>query len=149
LTGSGGTVYSWAPATGLDNPAVQDPVTTLFHDQSYILTVKNVEGCGEQDTINIKVYKGPEIYLPNAFTPNGDGRNDSFKVIGPGIRKLNYFRIYNRWGQLIFESNSLKTGWDGSFRGSPQPAGVFAFTVSAEDSAGKTFSKSGSFLLIR
>ena len=75
LNASGGTNYEWMPHDFLNNAFIADPVATLTRDQTYVLTVKNDDGCAAKDTINIKVYEHLEIYIPSAFTPNGDGKN--------------------------------------------------------------------------
>jgi hypothetical protein len=77
LKASGGEKYSWSPVTGLSDPFISDPLTTLYSDVTYLLTASTVKGCATTDSIRIKVIKEPKIYVPSAFTPNGDGRNDT------------------------------------------------------------------------
>jgi len=149
LHASGGENYQWLPTTGLNNSNIADPIAVLDRDESYILIITNNDGCEARDTLNIKVYKGPEVYLPNAFTPNGDGHNDVLKLVAPGIRTLNYFRIYNKSGILLFETSDMKKGWDGSFSGRTQPAGAYIWMLSATDINGKKFFKKGVAILIR
>jgi len=149
LHASGGENYQWLPTTGLNNSNIADPIAVLDRDQSYILIITNNDGCEARDSLNIKVYKGPEVYLPNAFTPNGDGHNDVLKLVAPGIRTLNYFRIYNKSGILLFETSDMKKGWDGSFSGRTQPAGAYIWMLSATDINGKKFFKKGVAILIR
>jgi len=90
----------------------------------------------------------PILDVPNAFTPNGDGANDRAVVIGIGITRLT-FRIYNRWGQLVFETNDRKMGWDGRFKGKAQPMDVYAYTLDAEFFDGKKEKKQGDITLLR
>ena len=90
----------------------------------------------------------PILDVPNAFTPNGDGANDRAIVIGIGISKM-VFRIYNRWGQLMFESNDRRIGWDGKFKGKEQPMDVYAYTLDAEFFDGKKVKKQGDITLLR
>ena len=91
----------------------------------------------------------PGIYLPNAFTPGNDGRNDVFKPIAIGIKKLNYFRIYNRWGQLMFVSTEINLGWDGKFKGTEQGSAVFVWVIEAIDYQDKKIIQKGAVTLIR
>jgi PKD repeat protein len=111
LNATGGQFYLWTPSTGLNNNTIPNPVATLNDNQRYLVTVSNASGCFATDTINVTVYKFPGLYVPNAFTPNGDGLNDVFRPIGLGIKQINYFKIYNRWGQLMF-STKQGMGWD-------------------------------------
>jgi gliding motility-associated-like protein len=88
-----------------------------------------------------------EIFVPNAFTPNGDGKNDVVKVFGNYIASID-FRIFNQWGQLIFQSTALATGWDGKHKGVLQPVGVYAYTLKVTRQDGTVVAKKGSINLI-
>jgi gliding motility-associated-like protein len=107
------------------------------------------EGCPGYDTLHIKVYKGPDIYVPNAFTPDGDGHNDLFRPVLAGTTELYYFNVYNRYGQLVFTTKQPGKGWDGRVNGINQPAGVFVWMVKAKDYLGKLIEKKGTVMLIR
>jgi gliding motility-associated-like protein len=87
--------------------------------------------------------------VPNAFTPNGDGKNDIFKPTYIGITSLKYFRVFNRNGQLVFETNQQVKGWDGNIHGDPSPEGTYVWEVSGEDYLGKSESKNGTVILIK
>ncbi|MBS0030896.1 lectin-like domain-containing protein [Chitinophaga sp. 22321] len=141
--------YTWSPATGLSDPRIANPVAMLHKDQSYRLTLTSPEGCHDEDTINVNVYEGPEFYVPNAFTPNNDGRNDVFHVIAAGVPKLDFFCIWNRWGQEIYRSADLPGGWDGSWQGRPAPPGTYVWMVQGVDYTGRRFSRKGTVTLIR
>ena len=149
LIGNGGTFYNWSPSTGLSNPAIQNPVAVLQNDITYILTVTTPEGCIDTDDINIKVFKEIAIYVPTGFTPNFDALNDMLKPKYIGIRKLACFRIFNRWGQLVFSTTDLNKGWDGNLNGVRQQAGVYVWMIRAEDILGKTYELKGTSTLIR
>ena len=149
LQASGGISYQWTPATSLDNSNIANPVARLKNDISYILKVTTQQGCIGYDTINIKVYNKFDIYVPTGFTPNNDGKNDFLKAIGVGIRKMEYFRIYNRWGQEIFSTTELNKGWDGKIKGIQQPAGIYVWMVKGIDIFGKLITKKGTSSLIR
>jgi gliding motility-associated-like protein len=87
--------------------------------------------------------------MPSAFTPNGDGRNDNIYPICVGIKQLNFFRIFNRWGQLIFSTSQIGKGWDGRIAGALQGTNNFVYMVQAVDYLGKTIFKKGNLILIR
>lgn len=142
--------FSWSPSTGLNNADIPNPVAILSNNQQYILTIHSSAGCASSDTIDIIVYKiKPGILVPNSFTPNGDGLNDIFKPVLIGMKSLRYFKVFNRAGQLIFSTSEQQTGWDGTFKGSPQDSNVFVWIVEGEDYLGKTLVEKGSVTLIR
>ncbi len=150
LNGTGAQYYLWSPSTGLNDPNISNPVALLTESQRYILQVQSAAGCKAQDSINVTVYKvKPDLYVPNAFTPNGDGDNDIFRPVPIGIKTLNYFKVYNRLGQLIYSTNVQEQGWDGTFKGQPQDPGVFVWIAEAIDYLGNKIFKKGSVTLIR
>jgi len=97
----------------------------------------------------VRIFRGPDIYVPNAFTPNGDGRNDKFYPVPVGIKALNYFRVFNRWGQLVFSTNQLNEGWDGTLGGLKQGNGTFVWMAEAITKDNKIITKKGTVTLIR
>ncbi|MFT3676670.1 MAG: gliding motility-associated C-terminal domain-containing protein [Chitinophagaceae bacterium] len=152
LARSEATQYTWSPATGLNNPYVANPVLTA-PSVGQTLTLQ-VEGstaadCRGQAYVTIRVYQGPDIYIPTAFTPNGDGLNDRFMVQPVGVRELKYLRVYNRAGRLIYSSSQLGAGWDGRFQGQDQPAGVYVWQCQGITDDGKLVSRQGTVTLIR
>jgi len=149
LQASGGVRYNWSPAIGLNNQAFANPVVLLQDDATYTLSVTTAEGCEDEDVINIKIFRGSGIKVPSAFTPNNDGLNETIKPSFTGIKKLDHFSIYNRWGQLIFSSNDFFKGWNGMLKGIKQPTGVYVWNLKAIDYAGKTYIMTGTFTLIR
>lgn len=149
LTATGSTSFTWTPSNGLTNPYIADPVAILNNDQTYYLTTTSPEGCVDRDTVNIKVYNGPEFWIPNAFTPNNDGQNDVFKPIPAGIPKIDYFRVFDRWGGEVFYSNQLFKGWDGTLNGKPMPIGTYVWAISGKDYLGRLVERTGTVTLIR
>lgn len=147
--GPAGTKYVWTPATGLNNAFIGNPVATLDRDQTYQMDAITKEGCDAHSTIFIKRYKGPDIYIPNAFTPNGDRVNDEFHVVPVGIRSFGYLCIYNRYGQLIFKTTNQHLGWDGRFKGIDQPAGTYVAVSEAIDYKGNVMKKRRTITLLR
>ncbi|MCP4441007.1 MAG: T9SS type B sorting domain-containing protein, partial [Aureispira sp.] len=123
-------VYTWAAEPSLSSTTIYNPVVTPTVTTVYNLTVTNSKGCSNQDSIvmNIKPPQcsNPNVFVPNAFTPNNDGQNDILYVRGANIREL-YFAIYDRWGEKVFETTSLDIGWDGTFKGKTLPPDVFGY----------------------
>jgi gliding motility-associated-like protein len=107
--------------------------------------------CSDTATVQVRISAGcaPDVYLPNAFTPNGDGTNDLFGVILTGDFALEYFRIYSRWGQLVFETADPLQAWDGRFRSQEQPVGVYTFVVNGAAIGVEPVTISGNVTLIR
>ncbi len=99
-------------------------------------------------TVHISVVDKSYFTIPTAFTPNGDNINDKLSVKGIGIAALDYFRIYNKWGELVFETNRLNTGWDGTIKGVSQNTAAFVWIALGQDIAGKTITGKGTFVLI-
>jgi gliding motility-associated-like protein len=146
---AGVTSFSWSPITYLDDPASTQPIATLPHDFNYIVTGTTAEGCEGVDEIRIKVYKGPDIYVPTAFTPNSDGLNDVLIPVPVGIKELKHFRIFNRWGQIVFATNVPSQGWDGKIKGQEQPSGTFIWTAEAVDYLGNNIRKQGIVTILK
>ncbi|HEY5369279.1 MAG TPA: PKD domain-containing protein [Hanamia sp.] len=150
LNGKGSEFYQWSPPDGLSNANIANPIALLTENKEYILTVKSIAGCTAVDTIDVKVFKvKPDIYVPNGFTPNGDGKNDIFMPIPIGIKSLIYFKVYNRLGQLMYSTHQMNEGWDGTFKGNPQSTGVFVWIAKGIDYLSKTITEKGNVTLIR
>lgn len=149
LGGSGVTTYEWSPATGLSDPFIANPIATLNQDMTYTLKMTTPDGCEGSDQITIKIYEGPAIYVPTGFTPNGDGRNDVLRPIAVGISQIKYFKVFNRWGQMVFSSTNPNLGWDGKISGVMQPTGTYVWVVEAIDFKGDKIFLKGVSTLIR
>ena len=153
LQASGGSSYVWSPTTGLNNPNISNPVGTYTNNMDsiqYKVVVADDIGCADSAFVKVVVYKVlPTVFVPTAFTPNNDGLNDVVAPIMVGIQKLNYFSIYNRWGELVFTTTQNKKGWDGTIGGRLQNTGVFVWMVSAEDYSGQKIFLKGTVTLIR
>ncbi|NVK63682.1 MAG: gliding motility-associated C-terminal domain-containing protein [Flavobacteriales bacterium] len=116
-----GYAYSWSPTSGLSSPNSQS--TTAFIEETTLFTLSVTDGiCTKSDTVLVKVFEficgDPFVYIPNAFSPNGDNENDVLYVRGNLIKDM-VLRIYDRWGELVFESYDRSNGWDGTFHGKP------------------------------
>jgi gliding motility-associated-like protein len=143
--------YTWTPPTHLSCTNCIYPISTATSNITYTLQIEDNLGCFKATNIfDIKVEPKATVDVPSAFTPNGDGINDIIYVDGWGIKKLNYFRIYNRWGQLLFESTDINVGWNGFFDGVPQNMETYVYQVSVDTFVdARPVLKTGSFKLIR
>jgi gliding motility-associated-like protein len=149
---SGGSSYFWSPSTGLNNPNIADPIGVYLSEiDSIRYRVLVMDGnCMDSAFITVRVFKTPPyIFVPSAFTPNSDGLNDVIRPIAVGIKKINYFRIYNRWGQMVFSTTINGHGWDGKIGGREQGTNTFAWIVSAVDYQDKPIFQKGLVTLIR
>lgn len=150
LAATGSTNYLWTPNQWLENYTISNPLSMPQESIEYIVKVSNDAGCFGMDTINVKLFKvEPDLFVPTAFSPDGDGLNDDFKPIPIGMKSLDGFRVYNRWGQLVFASTQIGKGWDGTFGGQPQGAGTYVWHAEGTDYRNKKIRKRGSVILIR
>lgn len=151
---TGGKIYTWSPSTGLSATNVANPVAIYDNESSggirYKVLVSNEAGCVDSAFITVKVFKTiPSVFVPTAFTPNGDGRNDVLRPIAVGIERIEFFNVYNRVGQLVFNTATNGKGWDGTVGGTPQNSGVFVWMVKAIDYTGAPYFEKGTVTLIR
>jgi gliding motility-associated-like protein len=148
LSNAGVVSYEWTNPYKLNFSTIYNPRATLDKDYEYYVTGKTINNCEGRDTIKIKVIKGPELYVPSAFTPNGDTKNDVLRPICIGIKTLRYFRVYNRFGEVVFETSSIRKGWNGVFKGKLQNTGTFVWVAEAEDILGRIILRKGTSTLI-
>ena len=147
LDGSGGVSYVWNPPTGLDCFTCEDPVASPVVNTIYTLTGMDANGCINTDWMYVEVEYLP-LFIPTAFSPNGDDINEILYVRGAGITSLNLI-VYDRWGTLIFQSQSRDKGWDGTFNGKPAEAGVYTYQLSATRGNGDLVEMKGNVTLFR
>jgi gliding motility-associated-like protein len=142
------TQYTWTPSYGLSDPNIQNPIATLDREFTYIVTGRTPANCEGSDTIYIKVYKGPEIYVPSAFTPNGDGNNDILRAIAVGMKEYRYFKVFNRYGQEIFSTSNFNRGWDGRIKGVMQNTGTYVWIAETVDYRGNKIQRKGTTMIV-
>jgi gliding motility-associated-like protein len=141
--------YSWTPALGLSCIDCPNPIATPYAKQTqYVLTITYNDHCTASATMNILVEGGKPVYIPNSFSPNGDGNNDIFQVYGAGIKTID-LKIFNRWGELVYQSNNQFSGWDGTYKGVLQNPSVFVYQVAITYLNDKQDKQVGSITLIR
>lgn len=148
----GGDVYTWTPSTNLNDPNIGNPVGNYpdIGDFPYsVHIVSSDNGCEGDDDIEVRVVDHASIVVPSGFTPNGDGVNDILRPIGVGYANINYFRVFNRWGEQVFYTTKFKEGWDGTWKGEPADIGVYYWILSLTDRYGKEEVQKGDATLIR
>ncbi len=147
------TSFAWTPSTWLNSSNIYNPIATItspIDSIKYKVKATTREGCIGEDEIFVRVYRNaPDILVPSAFTPNGDGKNDIIKAIPIGIKTFQYFNVYNRFGQLMYSSPEIGKGWDGIFAGTAQPAGTYVYSTQGVDYLGNIIFKKGTVVLIR
>lgn len=153
LQASGGVRYSWSPAQGLSAINIANPVANFLEPTEsvrYKVNVYNSAGCYDSAFITVKVFATlPSIFVPTAFTPNADGKNDILIPVLAGMKKMEYFNIYNRWGQLVFSTSVHGHGWDGRINGQLQGTNTYVWLVKAIDYQDKPYFQKGMVTLIR
>ncbi|MEP7106940.1 MAG: gliding motility-associated C-terminal domain-containing protein, partial [Ferruginibacter sp.] len=150
LNATGGVNYNWSPGSLLNNPFIANPMATINQDSvMFIVTVRDIAGCVGYDTVWVKVFDAITYYVPNAFSPNGDGRNDFFKPIAAGILSTESFRIFNRYGEIVFDTNQWNKGWDGTYKGKPQGVGNYVWFIKGKGKDGKLIEMRGNVVLVR
>ena len=147
--------YNWNPKVGLNNYVQQNPIFKYDKPTEYTIEINSGNGCITIDTLLVIMRDQTptgiisDLFVPKAWSPNRDGHNDKLFPLTVNVRKINYFRIFNRWGQLMFETNIIGHGWDGMFKGQPQVSDVYTWTVEAIGEDDKYYKRSGNSILLR
>jgi gliding motility-associated-like protein len=139
----------WSPGTWLNTRTSYTPIFNGSTEQLYTIEIKTNSGCTTVDTQLVKTVKQVELYVPTAFTPNKDGLNDFLRPILMGIKEVRYFRIFNRWGHLLFEMRTDQPGWDGTVNGVPQAEQVVVWMIEALGVDDKIYRRKGTSVLVR
>ncbi len=149
LIASGGVSYSWDYGISLDNDSISSPVATPYDTTNYTVTMFDFNGCSSTKSILINVIPPETVWAPNAFTPNNDKNNDIF-YLRPGGIIINYeLRIFDRWGEMLFESKDPTAGWDGTFLNTKLNVGVYVYYYKIEFIDGAVLENSGDVTLLR
>ena len=149
VNNSGFTMFSWTPPQGLNNPTIRDPVVRIDQSATYTVTAATPVGCSATASIAIKVFSASDIFVPNAFTPNGDGHNDVLRAIPVGIKEFSYFAVFDHWGQRVFFTANAAAGWDGTFKGQRQKADTYVWMAGGVNYNGASLTRRGTVILIR
>ena len=146
---AGFTSYSWMPVTGLSNAFIANPSATLNTNITYTVTASTPAGCEAADMVTVKVYAGPDIYVPSAFTPDKNGLNDMLRPIPVGIKDFLFFKVFDRWGKMIFYTTDYHKGWNGSVKGIVQSLNTYVWMAGGKDGDGRMIFRKGTVTLIR
>ena len=148
---SGGSLYSWTPNLYLNVANIADPVGVypVIDTILYTVNITSSNGCIGADDIVVRIVKQGSYFMPSGFTPNNDGNNDRIRPILIGYTKLNYFSIYNRWGELLFNSKNINDSWDGTYKDQKCEMGTYFYTISVTDRNNKIDNYKGDFILLR
>jgi gliding motility-associated-like protein len=147
-------IFTWSPGTSLSSSSIPNP-TAMYGPSApasitYAVQAATAEGCTGMDSIKVRIFKTPaDIFMPSGFTPNGDGQNEILRPVYAGIQRLIYYRIYNRWGQLVFSTNNLTAGWDGRVGSATPSTGNYVYMIQGIDYTGRVIVKKGNVVLIR
>jgi gliding motility-associated-like protein len=147
--------YLWRPPVGLNSDVVRNPIFNYNVQTEYTITITPPDNmCPFVDTVLVVLKEAPpaclsSIDVPKAWSPNSDGHNDKLYPLTVAITELKYFRVFNRWGQLMFETNIIGKGWDGIWNGRPQVMDVYTWTLEAVGCDGKYYKRAGNSALMR
>lgn len=147
--------FKWSPGESLNCIDCPDPTASPNKTTEYTITVYTDFGCVDSDKVTVKVLcDESQLFIPNTFTPNGDGQNDVFYPRGTGLDKVRSFRVYNRWGEVVFERsgmplNDAAYAWDGTYKGNVLPPDVFVYVVEATCEGGEIMTIKGDVTLVR
>ena len=148
LLAEGSIRYSWTPSWGMNNPNISSPVIKPTETDLYTVNGLDENGCGNSDAIYIIVDYSRNLFIPTAFSPNGDGNNDRFRIANFGAQRVSEFRVYNRWGQEVFNAKDNR-GWDGTFQGAEQGNGTYHYIIKAAFADGEVQTFKGDVVLVR
>jgi len=150
LSASGGNQYLWSPSTGLNNPNIANPVAIPGNTQTYTVLVTDATGCTNTDSVTVFNKNNASLarFMPNAFTPDGNGINDCYGLKNwVYIQKLQFY-IFNRFGEQVFATSNPNTCWDGMYKGKQALAGTYVYVIKAQTDCGLEEQR-GNFILIR
>jgi gliding motility-associated-like protein len=149
VNNSGFDQYDWEPADLLNDPSVVGPIATVGVSTRFVVTASTAGGCSASASVLVRAYVGPDIYVPNAFTPNGDGHNDILRAIPIGMRSFHWFAVWGRNGQQVFYTTNAGLGWDGMIGGKKAQTGAYIWMAAGIDYKGSPLERKGTVMLVR
>jgi gliding motility-associated-like protein len=148
LLAGGGITYQWYPPDGLDTTTTVDPIATPAYTTTYYCLITDATGCSTIRHLTVYIIRDNRIFIPNSFSPNGDGTNDLFRIRGNNIFSSS-LTVFDRWGEKVYESDGTDGGWDGNYNGKKLNAGIFSYSAFIVFEDGKTTSQTGTVALTR
>jgi len=144
-----GMQFNWSPATQLSNPATYRPYFKALNNEHFLVDITDANHCITTDSLKVTILKKEGSYLPNAFTPNNDGLNDIIRPYLVGMKSLKRFAIYDRFGNMVFNTTRDGEAWDGKYKGNPSEAGTYVWYLEFIDESNKPVSQKGTLILLR
>jgi gliding motility-associated-like protein len=150
-----GTIYTWYPSAGLNNSGIREPLFNYDRDVNYTINIQDINGCITTDSLLVKIkvidtsVLKADIVVPKAWTPNTDGHNDILRPKLVNMKTLIYFRVFNRWGQLVYSTSNPNEGWDGIFKGLPQTSDMYSWSAEGIGLNGRRITRYGNAVLLR
>jgi gliding motility-associated-like protein len=148
LNATGGSTYLWKPSTGLTCVDCSNPLASPGTTTEYTVIVTNSNGCSDSATVTVTVRANNVVFIPDVFSPNGDGQNDVLYIRGNGIKEL-HFALYDRWGEKVFETRDQSVGWDGTRKGNQLNSAVFVYYAKVTFVNGDKTTLKGDISLVR
>lgn len=148
LLASGARMYNWTPVAPLNNANISYPIARPTESTKFVVGGIGANGCRAFDTLDVSVDTRDNLFIPSGFSPNGDGKNDMFRIANLTFQRVQEFRVFNRWGQEIYNSNT-NNGWDGTWKGQPQEVGNYSYQIRIALPDGFVESFKGEVSLIR
>ena len=149
VTGTPGRWYQWTPTANLSNPVAANPIASPLENTVYTVNVIDTNGCQSSDSVRVTVDMNEPLFVPSAFTPNGDRTNDLFRIANLSFQKLIEFKVFDRWGNLVCNTTDNNQGWDGSYNGVAQLTGVYQYLIRVSHPDGRIQTFKGDVTLIR
>lgn len=149
LSTAAGSNFLWTPDLWLSDIHSGNPVATPLETTTYTVTATDVNGCSMEGTVTVTVLKDAFLQVPNAFSPNGDGMNDQFRILWKGIFRLDKFAVYDRWGKEVFATSDVSKGWDGKINGEPADVGTYAYVILGYDLDNASIEQYGNVTVVR
>jgi gliding motility-associated-like protein len=148
---NGARLYNWTPVSSLNNPNISYPIATPSEPTMYVAEGIGTNGCRASDTVRVGLDYRDNLFIPTAFSPNGDGKNDVFKVSNMTFQRFVEFRVFNRWGQEIYNGGGgdPRKGWDGNWKGVAQESGTYQYLIRVASPDGYVETYKGDVTLVR
>jgi gliding motility-associated-like protein len=154
-TGQRIATFAWSPLSTLSCETCSNPIASPKLTTTYTVVATSGYGCKARDEVTVHVVcDKSQLFIPNSFSPNKDGMNDVFYPRGVGLKKITSFRVYNRWGSVIFERNNIalndaSAGWDGTYKGADLPPDIFVYVIDGVCESGEPLTWKGDVTLLR